>query len=376
MSKQSATLIFFLALAVYLLFFLIPLVSVISGGFIADGKFTLDYLIGVFNNPIYREGLFNSLLIGLGTSFLAALIALPLAWLANRYRFPGKNGLTALLLVPMILPPFVGAIGFQQIFGLYGVLNVAFGLGPIDWLGNGRYLGVIALQALALYPILYLNVSAALANVDHALVEAAENMGSSGFTTLRRIILPLVMPGIFAGGTIVFIWAFTELGTPLIMNYTRCAPVQILDALKDIGANPFPFALVFVMLTASVLLYAISKMAFGQNNLAMTSKAATQFKEIPIGGIKGFVAAMPFVLVITLALLPHLGVILTSFAEPGSWYRSVLPAVFTLENYREALGHGITLSSIRNSLMYSLAAVLFNPWFSASRLPWLWCVRT
>ena len=145
MSKQSATLIFYLTLAVYLLFFLIPLVSVISGGFVADGQFTLNYLIGVFNNPIYREGLFNSLLIGLGTTGLAALIALPLSWIANRYDFPGKSALNALLLVPMILPPFVGAIGFQQIFGLYGVFNVAFGLGPVDWLGNGRYLGVIVL---------------------------------------------------------------------------------------------------------------------------------------------------------------------------------------------------------------------------------------
>ena len=73
--------------------------------------------------------------------------------------------LTGLLLVPMILPPFVGAIGFQQILGQYGALNVLLGLGPVDWMGRGRFFGVALLQALALYPILYLNASAALANV-------------------------------------------------------------------------------------------------------------------------------------------------------------------------------------------------------------------
>ena len=226
--------IFSLAMLVYLLFFIIPLGSVIKGGFFDEGGFTLAYLTGVFSNPIYREGLFNSLLIGLGTTLLATLIALPLAWTANRFKFPLKSTLTALLLVPMILPPFVGAIGFQQIFGQYGVLNAALHLGPIDWLANGRYFGVIVLQALSLYPIMYLNVAASLANIDHAMLEAAENMGCSGFTTFRRITLPLIMPGIFAGGTIIFIWGFTELGTPLIMNFTRlCAGAGIRCSQGD-----------------------------------------------------------------------------------------------------------------------------------------------
>lgn len=360
MRQANARLIFALAMLVYLLFFLIPLGIVIQGGFVVDGIFTLDYLIGVFTNPIYREGLFNSLLIGLGTTLLASLIALPLAWLANRFVFPGKSLLTALLLVPMILPPFVGAIGFQQIFGQYGVLNAALGLGPVDWLANGRMLGVIILQSLSLYPIMYLNVSAALANIDHAMVEAAENMGCSGFSTFRRITLPLIMPGLFAGGTIIFIWGFTELGTPLIMNFTRCASVQVFDALKEIGSNPFPYALVLVMLAASVSLYALTKFFFGQQNYAMTSKAATTFAEVKLTGAKAYAVMLPFLIVVLMALLPHVGVILTSFAESGSWYRTVLPAAFTLENYQEALGHNMTVSSIRNSLTYSLLAVLFN----------------
>lgn len=360
MRQGTAWMMFSLAMLVYGLFFIIPLLAVIQGGFYVEGHFTLDFITGVFSNPIYREGLLNSLFIGLGTTLLATCIALPLAWIANRYRFPGKGLLTSLLLVPMILPPFVGAIGFQQIFGQYGVLNAALNLGAVDWLANGRYVGVIVLQALSLYPIMYLNVAASLANIDHAMLEAAENMGCSGFNSFRRITLPLIMPGIFAGGTLIFIWAFTELGTPLIMNVTRCASVQVFDALKEIGSNPFPYALVLVMLVASVALYMLSKFAFGQQSFAMTSKAATTFSEIETSGLTGYLVMLPFLAVVLLALLPHFGVILTSFAQPGSWYRTVLPAVFTTNNYREALGHSMTVSSIRNSLTYSLLAVLFN----------------
>jgi iron(III) transport system permease protein len=168
------------------------------------------------------------------------------------------------------------------------------------------------------------------------------------------------MPGLFAGGTIVFIWSFTELGTPLIMNYQRCTPVQVCDALKEICSNPFPYALVFVMLAASILLYAISKFIFGRSNYAMTAKATVQAATEKVSGARGLLVLAPFLLVTFLALLPHVGVVLTSFARPGSWYQSVLPRAFTTDNYAQALGHEMTVSSIANSLLFSSLAVLFN----------------
>lgn len=358
--KTTAWAIFLTTLAVFGVLFLWPVIRVISGGFIVEGQFTTEYLLGVFRNPIYAEGLLNSLKLAVGTTTLTVLIALPLAWLANRYDFRGKVVLTGLLLVPMILPPFVGAIGMQQILGQYGVLNAVLGLGPIDWLGRGRYFGVILLQALGLYPILYLNASAALANVDPAMEEAAENMGCSGLRKFFRITLPLIMPGLFAGGTVIFIWSFTELGTPLIMNYTRCAPVQVYGALKEISSNPFPYALVFVMLSTSVLLYLFTKLVFGRHAYAMQSKATTATVARPARGLRKLCVPAPFILVVLIALLPHAGVILTSFSVPGSWYQSVLPSAFTLGNYAEALGHRMTVGSIRNSLLFSSLAVVLN----------------
>ncbi len=346
--------------AVFGALFLAPLWMVIRGGFVVGGEFTLRYLLGVFQNPIYSEGLFNSLMLALGTTTLVTLIAVPLAWLNNRFDFPGKKLVGGLILVPMILPPFVGAIGFQMVLGQYGGLNAFMGWGPIDWLGRSQYWGVILLQALSLYPILYLNVSAALANLDPAMEEAAANLGCSPFRKFRKITLPLVMPGLFAGGTIVFIWSFTELGTPLILNYTKCASVQVFDALKEIGTNPFPYALVFVMLACSVTLYSLGKFAFGRRAYAMQSKAATASATRTASGWSGYLVLLPFALVILIALTPHLGVIATSLAKPGSWYQSILPTAFTLDNYAEALGHDMTVASIRNSLLYSSLAVLFN----------------
>jgi len=361
MLKNSTAWILFCALtAVFGVLLVWPVLRVIGGGFYVDGRFTAEYLIGVFKNPIYAEGLWNSFKLAFGATALASLYAIPLAWLAHTYKFRGQKIFSALLLVPMVLPPFVGAIGLMQMLGPYGAVNALLGCGPVDWFGQSRYFSIILLQSLAFYPIIYLNVVAALANIDPALEEAAQNLGASAATTFRRITIPLVMPGLFAGCTLVFIACFTELGTPLMMSYSRCASVQVYDALKEISSSPFPYALVTVVLITSITLYSISRFAFGRQNYAMQSKATTVKNRRQLSGLKGVLVLLPFILVTTLALLPHTGVVLTSFSEPGSWYKSILPQSLTSANYVEALGHGMTLNAIRNSLLFSSLAVLFN----------------
>ena len=361
MRRTTAWTLTILLTAVFAVAFLWPLGRIVQRGFFDEaGHFTLRYIGEVFKNPIYREGLLNSLKIAVGTTTIVTLIAVPLAWLANKYDFAGKGVFSGLLLVPMILPPFVGAIGFQQILGQYGSLNALLHLSGFDWLGRGQYFGVILLQALGLYPILYLNVAASLANIDPAMEQAAQNLGSTGWQRFRRITLPLIMPGLFAGGTIVFIWSFTELGTPLIMQYTRCTPVQVFDALKDIGTSPFPYALVFVMLAASLMLYVLGKFVFGRGAYAMQSKAATHSGFEKPRGWRAVAVPAAFIVVCVAALLPHIGVILTAFSQNGSWYKTVLPQVYTIGNFREALGHSTTVGSIGNSLLYSSVAVVVN----------------
>jgi len=337
-----------------------PVLTVVTGGFYVNGRWTAHYLFGVFRNPIYAEGLFNSFRIALVATSLATALAVPLAWLAHTFTFRGQRLFTALLLVPMVLPPFVGAIGFLQILGPYGALNALLGCGPIDWLNHARFFGVVVLQALSFYPIIYLNVSAALANIDPALEEAAQNLGCNDWKRFWFITLPLVTPGLFAGCTLVFIACFTELGTPLIMNYTRCASVQVYDEIKEISASPFPFALVTVVLCTSVALYALSRIFFGGKAYAMQAKATTLHKPHEARGLLGVLIALPFFVTVALALTPHLGVIMTSFSAPGAWYRTVLPAQFSLANYSEALGHAMTLDAIRNSLLFSSLAVVFD----------------
>jgi iron(III) transport system permease protein len=347
-------------------FLLWPIWQTVRGAFVdADGGLTLAYVREVFANPLYREGLENALLLATASTVLTLALALPLAFVSDRHLFPGKGFFSALVLVPMIMPPFVGAIGARQILGQMGALNsVLIHLGvlregvTIDWLGDGRFWGIAVMNALHLYPILYLNLVAAFANVDPAMEEAAANLGCVGFRKFRRITLPLIMPGLFAGGTIVFIWAFTELGVPLMFDYTRVTPVQIFHGIREIAGNPFPYALVVITLFSSALLYLVSKLAFGRTSHAMMAKATTSGGARAPGRLGKLCCVALFAGVIALALLPHLGVILVSFS--GDWYRSVLPGEWTFAHYETALGHDLTVPSIVNSLKYAGAATLLD----------------
>ncbi len=364
MSKTLSLLIFLGMTAFFACFFAYPIWAALESAFQGpDHKFTLDYVSEVFLNELYREGLWNSFIIAVWTTLGALCLALPLAVCYVRFAFPGRALLNSLVLMPMILPPFVGAIGIKTMLGQAGALNsLLINLGlmdamhPTDWLGQHRMLGIIVMEVLHLYPIIYLNAAAALSNLDPALEEAAANMGCNAWSRFWRITLPLIMPGVFAGGTIVFVWSSTEMGVPLLFDYDRVTAVQIFRSINDLSGNPFPYALVAVMLVFSTLFYLTGKLFFGSSSSSGGERATTGRETIALPASLGWVCTAFFAGVTILAVLPHLGVVLLSFSK--DWYGTAIPHSLTLAHYRNALGHELTLSSIANSLKYSTLAML------------------
>jgi iron(III) transport system permease protein len=368
--------LFTLLLGMMAAFLIWPIVLIVSEGFRApDGGFTLRYFIGdgigVLRDPLYVQGLANALLIAVCTTLLCLAITLPLAALNTRYDFPGKALLSSMLLIPLILPPFVGAIGLRALLGRYGALNaLLMDIGildsnqpGIDFLGGavfgggGRLLGVVVMEALHLYPILYLNITAAMANLDPALDEAAVGLGAGRWRRFWLVTMPLILPGVFAGATIVFIWSFTELGTPLMFDYYTVTPVQIFWGLSEVTSNPRPYALVVVMLAIAVVLYAASKWLLGGRAYEMQSKASIAASTIRLRGLKGLLAAFAFIGITFIAVLPHIGVVLSSVCVDGAWYRSILPTQWTAAHYTGALSHNLAMGSIRNSLFLATIAM-------------------
>ena len=355
----SPILLFFAAFLIY------PLLYIFRAAFWIDGRFTLTYFQLIVTDANTRALVINSFKLGVFVTLMTTLVSVPLAYVFTRYRFLGRRLMQGVILVPMIMPPFVGAIGMKMFFGLYGSVNMLLSkIGlinptqPVDWFGGGFW-GVVLMATLHLYPIMYLSVAAALANIDPSLEEAAENMGASRFKLFWTVTVPLMMPGYFAGAILVFIWAFTDLGTPLIFEYNEVIAVRIFRQVTDANVNPMGYALVVLIVVLTASAFYLSKRWTGGRNYEMIGRGHVSTREITpnkltCAAIYLFVGGLTFV-----ALLPHISVVLVSLTPDASqWRLSILPSSYTIEHYLTVFTHEDTLPSILNSFKYSIFSTL------------------
>ena len=205
---MTAFLFLFLAI-----FFLVPLLSVITTAFMQKGSntFTLLNFYDFFQNDLFRRSLQNSLYASFMAVVCASLFAIPLAYITTRFEFKGAVLIQTLGVLPLIMPPFAGAIAMQLLFGRTGTVNLLLD----DWFGiNIPFMeglnGVILVQSVHYFPFILLNLVASLRNIDRSMEEAAQNLGCRGIRLFRRIIFPLAMPGYIAGASLVFIKVFDD----------------------------------------------------------------------------------------------------------------------------------------------------------------------
>ncbi len=347
----------------FIVFMLYPLGYVFSNAFFTSEGFSLVFMKLLFSSPNNTIILANSVNLGLAVTLFTTLLSLPLALLLVRYNFPGKGLLNGLILIPLVLPPFVGAIGMRQLLARFGSINLLLlQLGvinqPIDWLGGGSFWGVVILETLHLYPIMYLNLAAALANVDPSLEEAARNMGASSFKLFKTVTFPLMLPGYFAGAIIVFIWSFTDLGTPLVFEYREVVAVQIFNMVTDLHQNPMGYAFVVVVIALTLFFFYLSKRILGGGSYEMLGRGHVASAARPASVAITVIAYAVVLGISALALIPHLGVLLTSVTS--RWFLSVLPSEYTIQFYKNVFSHDLALLSIKNSLLLSSLSTIID----------------
>jgi iron(III) transport system permease protein len=347
----------------FIVFMLYPLGYVFSNAFFTENGFSLVFMKLMFSSPNNTIILANSVNLGLAVTLFTTVLSLPLALLLVRYNFPGKGLLTGLILIPMVLPPFVGAIGMRQLLARFGSVNLLLlQMGvidqPIDWLGGGTFWGVAILEALHLYPIMYLNLAAALANVDPSLEEAAKNLGANRLKLFTTVTFPLMLPGYFAGAIIVFIWAFTDLGTPLVFEYREVIAVQIFNMVTDLHQNPMGYAFVVAVIVVTLFFFYLSKRILGGGGYEMLGRGHVTSAARPASATMTVVTYALVLGTSAIALIPHFGVLLTSVTQ--RWFLTVLPSEYTLKFYQDVFSHDLTLLSIKNSLLLSSLSTIID----------------
>ena len=342
------------------IFVVLPITAVLKVALTGtDGGLTLEHLVRFFQNPLYVESLTNSLLAGVWTVVLSSILALPLAFVVARYDFPGRMVIVTLATLPLVIPPFVGAIALLQIVGRAGTVTLllqdVFGVQSNVMEGLR---GIILAQALHFFPFIFLTVTAALMNVDRSLVEMGQMMGARGWRLLRRVVFPLVLPAYAAGALLTFVRAVDDIGTPFILNFKNMLGPQAYLRITTVGRDDVDgYVICVIMVALSIAAVSLSNWIVSRREYATLQTGARH----PEGGRRvtgwrlGAVMAM-CVAVLGVSLAPHLGVVVLSFSKV--WSLSYLPSVYTLNNYAE-----IFLRAPRfviNTLAYSLIAALLS----------------
>jgi iron(III) transport system permease protein len=342
-------------------FLVAPPLLVLKEAFFPGGGFSVSLFRSMAGNPVLVRSLWNSLLIGLAATAVATALALPFAALLGRYRFPGRRLLQAGVMLPLLLPPFAGALAVKQFLGRYGSLNLLlqeWGLtdGPVDFLGAGMA-GVILLEGLHLFPILYFSLVHHFASLNGDSEDAALCFGGRKPAYYRRILLPEIRPGLFAGMALVFVWAFTDLGTPLLMEFRLVLPYQAFSLVTDLNQNPMGYALTAVMGAVGLGGYWFSQW-LGRGQAPSHAKVYRPAPEKVLAGPGAWLTTAILSGVLLAASLPLVFLVLLAFAE--GWFLSIAPESLTGAHFAGLMEHRITRGSIQTSLLLSSLACLVD----------------
>jgi len=342
------------------LFLVIPVLKVIYVAFLDanTGELTLVNFADFFGSSLFRESFYNSFYVSAMAVVFASMIALPLSYFTTRFNFSGAVIIQTLGIIPLIMPPFVGAVAMRLLFGSNGSVNLlldeyfGFTIPFMDGLN-----GVIMVQSIHYFPFILINLSAALNNIDRSMEESAQNLGSRGLRLFRRIVFPLALPGYIAGAALVFIKVFDDLGTPLLLDVNKMLAPQAYLRISSIGiSDPMGYVISVILIAFSLLSLYVSLMAMKGRDYATSQKGGGGLarRDLKTWEKVGCYSVILFVLAIVLS--PHLGLLLLSFGTV--WSYAVLPDGYTFAHYIKVASEASQF--ITNTLLYAGLAATFD----------------
>lgn len=352
--------------AFLLTFLAVPVAKVVFVAFQnpSTGDFTLLNFSDFFNTSLFRESFWNSFYVASMSVVVATAIALPLAYITTRFNFGGAAIIQTLGIIPLIMPPFVGAVAMQLLFGGNGSVNLLlddyFGF-TIPFMEGLN--GVIFVQSIHYFPFILINLSASLANIDRSMEEAALSLGASGMRLFRRVVFPLGMPGYIAGASLVFLKVFDDLGTPLLLNVNNMLAPQAYLRISSVGiSDPMGYVISVILVVFSLFSLWVSFLAMKGKDYATTQKGGGGLMRRDLSTMEklGCYALILFILLVVLS--PHIGLTLLSFGT--IWSFSVLPDGFTFDHYLEM--YNSAGQFIKNTLLYAGLAGLIDVIFGTA----------
>ncbi|ATG50086.1 iron ABC transporter permease [Brachybacterium vulturis] len=315
-----------LILLVYIVF---PMIATVLTSFENGGSVYTSFLSGTS-----RSALGLSVGISLASVLTAGVVGTGLAVLLTRFDFPGRSVLKVFALLPLALPPLIGAMSFYYLYGTSGIvprlLEVVTGL-PAASMAFDGIAGVMLVHTLTMYPYFYLAVSAGLSGSDASLEEAAMNLGAGRMTMWRTVLLPMLTPALVSGALLTFMVSMASFTAPQFYNVNTMT--MRIVAAKTSGAYDLAAALSTVLSVVSILFLLLMRWYQNRRLTRSMSKGTPQAVRVVHGIMPRIGAAVGSAVIVAILAAPVASIVLLAFTVNGTWTTQIIPPEYTLQNF-------------------------------------------
>ena len=339
-----------------IIFLVVPLINVLKASFIDSvaSKLSLSNYGIIFTKKYYYGALLNSIKVCTLATLFATLIGAPMAYIVTRYNIPYKKFMYILIILSLLMPPFIGAYSWIILLGRNGIIVRNLAKIGIHLTSIYGVKGIVLVFTLQYYPHVFMYVQGALNTIDSSLEEAAESLGVSKFKRLMTITFPLVFPAISAGMLIVFLSAFADFGTPMLIgeNYSVMSVLTYNQFVSEMGGNAgIASTLGVIMVLISTALLLLQRYVIAKKNYNMSALRPPTV--VKLKGGRRFFPTLFCGIVIFLSVLPQIVVIISSFMKTKG---PIFYKEFSLENYKSILYK--VPESIVHTFEYSTVAII------------------
>lgn len=348
-----------LLLALFVVFLLFPMVGLLKQSvFNSDGQFSLDNFRRFFTytNGYYLKPLANSVKVTIVTTLVSLLLGVPIAYFYSFYKIRGAKFLFVVAILCSMSAPFIGAYSWILLLGRSGAITKFLSaLLGVKMPAIYGFKGILLVQSLKFFPLVFIYMNGAFKNIDNTLMEAAANMGCTGVRRLVKIVLSLSMPTILAAALMVFMQAFADFGTPMLIGEGyQTFPVMIYNAyLGEGGADRnFAAALAVVAVVITAIVFAIQK--WGTNRFKFSMNALHPVEKKEAKGVFGFLMHAYCYLLVGIAFMPQLYIIYLSFCN---YKGSIRQGGYGFGNYVQA-SKKLLSRSIKNTAVMGIIALI------------------
>ena len=354
-----------LLLVLFLGFLVYPLLGLLKQSvFNSEGQFSWAnfHRFFTYTNGYYLKPIWNSIKVTVSSSLVSLILGIPIAYFYSFYKIRGAKLIFVVSVLCSMSAPFIGAYSWILLLGRSGVitkfLSEALGVTVGSIYG---FKGILLVQSLKFFPLVFIYMNGAFKNIDNTLLEASANMGCTGVRRLFKVVLALSMPTILAASLMVFMQAFADFGTPMVMGEGyQTFPVMIYNAYLGEGGSDrnFAAALAVVAVIITAIIFFIQK--WGTSKFKFSMNALHPIEKKPAKGLSGVLMHLYCYLLVALAFLPQMYIIYLSFCEYKGSIRQVNEAgrpIYGLSNYEQA-AKKLLGRSIKNTAVMGILALV------------------